>query len=349
MSEQNINAEIVCKHCGSEGVVKFGTYKGVQRYYCKICKRKFKADNTTFHMKTPANQVASALNMYYEGMSIKAIRRQLQQDYDITPSTATIFEWIIKFTNEAVNDVKDYYPKVGDTWVADETFVRVDKAKTNVENPYSKSRKAKWVVFWDIIDADTRYLLASHIATTRGIKDAQALMEKASKRAGKLPKVVVTDKLKAYIDGIELTFGSDTQHKQGAPFEVENNTNLIERFHGTLKARTKVMRALKNRDTLEKFADGWLVHYNYLRPHLSLNDRTPAKVARIDYPYENWSDIIQRRKPTVKPIKRLPKERTIRPRKQLRITPKMPRISPRVKDLGAGVVQEGRRRHIRLY
>ena len=38
------NQPIVCKNCGSEGVVKYGTYKGIQRYYCKACKRKFKAD-----------------------------------------------------------------------------------------------------------------------------------------------------------------------------------------------------------------------------------------------------------------------------------------------------------------
>ena len=33
-----------CKYCGSKSVVKFGTYKGVQRYYCKHCKRSFMSD-----------------------------------------------------------------------------------------------------------------------------------------------------------------------------------------------------------------------------------------------------------------------------------------------------------------
>ena len=106
------------------------------------------------------------------------------------------------------------------------------------------------MIFWDVIDAKTRFLLATHITTTRGTKDARTLMEKAAKCAGKAPKIVVTDKLAAYLDGIELAFGADTSHRQGGPFEIQSNTNLIERFHGTLKARTKVMRALKNRDTL---------------------------------------------------------------------------------------------------
>jgi transposase-like protein len=42
--------KIKCKYYGSEGVVKYGTYKGVRRYFCKACKRKFKGDNALFQM-----------------------------------------------------------------------------------------------------------------------------------------------------------------------------------------------------------------------------------------------------------------------------------------------------------
>lgn len=40
----NIENPKVCKYCGSPNVVKFGTFEGVQRYWCKNCERKF-ADN----------------------------------------------------------------------------------------------------------------------------------------------------------------------------------------------------------------------------------------------------------------------------------------------------------------
>ncbi|MDD5093134.1 MAG: hypothetical protein PHV74_01980 [Dehalococcoidia bacterium] len=89
--------KITCPHCGSSAVTKYGHYKGVPRHWCKVCNRKFKDDGTRFHMKkTPANEVASALSMYYEGMSQNAIRRQLQQDYGDYPSDATVYEWIVK-------------------------------------------------------------------------------------------------------------------------------------------------------------------------------------------------------------------------------------------------------------
>jgi len=312
--------ELTCKHCGSEGVVKFGTYKGAQRYWCKICSRKFKADDTLFHMKTPANQVSSALNMYYEGMSIKAIRRNLQQEFGNMPSTATIYEWILKYTQYATDSIQGYKPKeIGDIWIADETVLEIDGQNV-------------WL--WDIIDDKTRYLLATRISQSRATRDAQMLIDRAIKTAGKEPKTVITDKLASYLD---VRYGKDTEHIQSRPFALEDNTQKIERFHGTLKQRTKVMRGLKNIETAHDFVNGWLVHYNYLRPHDALNDKTPAEVAGIEFPYKNWADIT-RHKPS-KPITvshvergtmRLQETHIGRRKKRIRIkTPPPPQITPK--------------------
>ncbi|MBI2852627.1 MAG: transposase [Chloroflexi bacterium] len=90
--------------------------------------------------------------------------------------------------------------------------------------------------------------------------------------------MVITDKLAAYIDGIEMAYGADAEHRQGLPFNVQNNTSLIERFHNSLKERTKVMRDLRDRESLKRFTDGWLVHYNFLRPHLGLGLRPPLSI-----------------------------------------------------------------------
>ncbi|MCX5994543.1 MAG: DDE-type integrase/transposase/recombinase, partial [Chloroflexi bacterium] len=155
-----------------------------------------------------------------------------------------------------------------------------------------KIDEGKDVWFWDIIDDDTRFLLASHMSVTRGTKDAEALMQKAYERAQKVPRIVYTDKLAAYLDGIELTFGADTKHRQGSPFDVGSSNNLIERFHGTIKARTKVMRGLHNKQTAQLFMDGWLIHYNFFRPHESLKNKTPAEVAKADFPYKSWKDVV---------------------------------------------------------
>jgi putative transposase len=282
-----------CKYCHSAHVIKYGLVKGIQRYFCRDCNRKFVSGDTIPKMQNTTTTIADALNMYYEGMSLNDIRRNLIQQDKNYISKISAYNWVDRFTDLAIKEAKEYHPHVGDIWVADETYVRVDKNPEYVKNPYTKSRKAKWVIFWDIIDAKTRFLLASHITSTRTTQDAKVLMEKAAKMAGKTPRIVVTDKLRAYLDGIEMAFGSDTKHRRSAPFEIGNDNNLIERFHGTLKERTKVMRALRNKDTLKKFADGWLVYYNFFRPHMSLHDKTPAQAAGINFPYHNWKELIE--------------------------------------------------------
>ncbi len=101
-----------------------------------------------------------------------------------------------------------------------------------------------------------------------------------------------------------MNYGKDAEHIQGSPFSVlgsGESTSEIERFHGTLKARTKVMRGLKNIETAHEFTQGWLAHYNFLRPHEALSDKTPAEVAGVSYPYKNWQDIIRKHEPS-KPV-----------------------------------------------
>ncbi|MCX6643556.1 MAG: IS6 family transposase [Candidatus Bathyarchaeota archaeon] len=265
-----------CKFCNSANIIKYGKFRGIQRYWCNDCKRKFADNDALPSMKTSAFQVGAALNMYYEGMSLNAIRRHLEQTHHNYPSDSTVYEWVDRFTKEAISEAKDCKPNVGDVWVADETVLKIDGKNT-------------W--FWDIIDSKTRFLLASVVSTNRGIREAKALMEKAQARAGKTPKIVLTDKLAAYVDGIEQAFGADSKHIQSKPFALQNSTNLIERFHGTLKDRTKVMRGLKEIETAKLFTDGWLVHYNFFRPHETLG-KTPAEAAGIKFNFRNWQDVV---------------------------------------------------------
>jgi hypothetical protein len=52
---QIVKVELVtCKNCGSGNVIKKGSYKGVPRYFCHNCERKFKGDDAVFHGKVDA-------------------------------------------------------------------------------------------------------------------------------------------------------------------------------------------------------------------------------------------------------------------------------------------------------
>jgi len=74
----------------------------------------------------------------------------------------------------------------------------------------------------------------------------------------------------------------------------------MERYHGTLKERTKVkvMRAVKNKDTA--ILDGQRIYYNHIRPHQGLNGKTPAQAAglELDLGVNKWESLIKKAQAT---------------------------------------------------
>jgi putative transposase len=312
-----ITKQVTCKYCGSEAIVKYGSYKGIPRYYCKICRRKFKADNNPFNMRVPIEYISSALNMYYTGSSIDDIRDHFKQESGYYPSKHVIYNWIEKYTELARNQFQDAKPKVGGEWQVDETVLRLDK------------KKKIW--YFDCIDTHTKYLLASRASYSRTTKDAQLLIDRAIKTAGKNPRTIVTDRLPSYLD---VRYGKDTEHRQGSPFrfkETGESTAQIERFHGTIKDRTKVMRAFRNFETMLQFMDGYLIYYNFFRPHEAFKSgKTPAEFAGIDYKIKNWRDLVKipvsKRATSTKTISRITT-------KSPKITQPTPRISEKVGKL----------------
>lgn len=270
---------IKCPRCGSLETMKYGIRNGIQEYLCSKCKRKFTARDLPFGMRTPVDQIGASLSMYYTGSSLSDIAQHLKTTYDNPVDRSTVYHWLIRFTQEAIAVFEPLKPKVSDVWVADETTIKFND-------------KLYWI--WDIIDRDSRFLLATLLSPNRGTVQARKLMELASERAGKVPKTVITDKLRAYLDGIELAFGADTKHIQSSPFGGVDSTNIIERFQATIKERTKVLWGFKTVKTAGLILSGFWIHYNFFRPHISLQNRTPAEVAGIEVPVKNWTELVRK-------------------------------------------------------
>jgi len=57
------------------------------------------------------------------------------------------------------------------------------------------------------------------------------------------------------------------------------------------------MRGLRTAETAKRFLDGWMTYYNYMKPHESLDSKTPAEAAKCDYPFCDWADITRMVKP----------------------------------------------------
>jgi putative transposase len=232
-------------------------------------------------MKTPARLIASALGMYYGGMSLDGIEQQFRQDHDMEMSESNYWNWVTRFTKEAMRKARSFKPTVGDYWIADETYMKL---------------KHKNVYFWDIIDSDSKFLLATHVSTSRSAKDAKALMDKARSVAGKTPKSVTTDKLKSYIMGVEDAYGADTRHRAGGPFEFKDtghSTAEIERLHKTLEQRTEVFQKYKSIEDIRLLTGGWLINYNFMKQNEGCGNIPPAQAMSKIVPFKDWNDIVR--------------------------------------------------------
>ena len=233
-------------------------------------------------MKTESRVIATAIDLYYEGLSVRKVANQLKKIFDVQSSQVSVWNWIMKYSKFVTDFVETLKPQLIGIYKVDETAIK------------TKGLDA-W--FWEIIDQDTKFLVASHLSRSRPIKEAIALFEKSMKVAKKKPLAIYVDGLPAYIKAYNKVFR--TLRKDDRPefirrvgLRAANSNNTVERLHGTLKDRIKPMRGLKGIETVRTLLEGWVIHYNYVRKHQSLKGKTPAQASGLDVE-NDWHTLIK--------------------------------------------------------
>lgn len=100
----------------------------------------------------------------------------------------------------------------------------------------------------------------------------------------------VSDKFGNYKTAWSILFSRVTKLTFGVPiacrkYGLEHNNNPIERYNGGIKSRTKIMRGgFRSAEGAEAFLNMKRVIHNFVNPHYSLNEETPAEAAEIRFP-----------------------------------------------------------------
>lgn len=282
---------ISCKHCGSTTIVRNGkreTRMGIKiRYLCKTCRKSFVTEESGFsNMKFDAKTVTLCLDLYFKGTSLRKIQEHLKHFHDLELHWTTINKWIKKYTAIINEYVKTLEPSLGHTWNADEMMV-----KSNGQH----------VWLWNVMDKDTRFLLSSLITKRRSIIEARKVFRGAKEQAKARPGVMITDGLWSYKGAFTKEFYTlrgkrpILVHNAGVGKSVMNN-NRVERLHGTIREREKVMRGMQNDETAQILMDGFKNYYNFIRPHQALNGYTPAEMAglNLDLGENKWLGLIKK-------------------------------------------------------
>lgn len=275
MKEITVN----CPHCESPDVIKKGKRNGYQRYLCKDCNRKFDDTGRAFGKWIQAERIGAAIDMYLSGMSYQQIAGLIARNYDRPGlSKATVYRWVKEYGDSAVGALSATFPETSGHWVADEMVLKV-------------GGRRMWN--WNVMDRETRYILASHLSPYRDEQEAVAVFEKALEANGGVePITITTDGLGSYGAAIGLMF-PDTQHIVSEGIYKESNNNLSERLQKTFRSRTKTMDGLYGRDTGQRYLDRWVLGYNHFREHGALGGSVPARAADVPVELEEWTVLVR--------------------------------------------------------
>ena len=276
---------VVCSRCQSGDVIANGKRHNksgtITRYLCKACGFRFTGKDGFQRRRSEPEKIALALDLYFRGMSLRQIAEHFNQVYRLKLSHMTIYNWIAHYSKLAADWMDSQNAKVGEKWHVDETVVNV-----NGEHRY----------LWNVMDSETRMLLATHLSRTRSIPETRMPLRKAKDMTETRPKLVFTDGMHAYGPAIRKEFGHHARkgdgmigqgsgvwfnpHRVVPSIRAERSNNRIERLHGTEKSRTKVMRAFDQDHGAAMLMDGWRVHYDMIRTHQAIG-KTPAEAAGI--------------------------------------------------------------------
>lgn len=272
---------IPCDRCGSIRTIRYGQSSGKQVFKCKDCLHKFTEPSLLKKAKFSPELVTLTLDLYFSGLSLRKIARNLSDHFRIDINYSTIYTWIQKYIPIITEYVNSLAPQLSTTWHADEVFIRTRDGDV-MQHGYSMG------FLWNIMDRETRYLIASKLTEKRDVHAAIAAFQEAARNAhGITPEKVHADSLRHYHSGVKV-FPNAERVQSGIRKKTANN-NRIERLNGTVRERTKVLRGLKTVET--PIIDGQRIQYNFVKPHIALEGKTPGEVAGLDV--KGWKELLE--------------------------------------------------------
>ena len=163
-------------------------------------------------------------------------------------------------------------PRVSDMWRTDEMYCDI--------------RGREQYAFW-MIDDLTRYVLALQTAERKGTSDVKPLFEHAAALASMdAPAILVSDGAANFHRAWHDLYRAKNFMQRPAfhiqavhATDADYNNNLMERFNGWIRARTRAARGLERIDSA--MLRGLRVFHNFIRPHGGLGMITPAQAAGI--------------------------------------------------------------------
>ena len=272
--------EIICEKCDGKNIKKDGVRKTknrgkVQRYKCLDCSHRFSINDGFWKMKNHEDKITSCMNMYYAGMSLRKIQEHLQMFAPKNSHYSTIYRWIVKYAN-----------MIGT--LTDNIQIKSGKELMSDEMEYHRLGEQNWFV--DVMDTETRFVVASDYMKSRTIENLTKVLKKGKLATGEQVKIITTDGLQGYERVLKKSFGLKTHWNHKSPIihnvviaSERGFNHKIERLHNTIRDRTKIMRGFHGSlESARAIMKGMEIYYNFVRKHQGIEGKTPSEEAILE-------------------------------------------------------------------
>jgi transposase-like protein len=211
-------------------------------------------------MKFKSKHIVTALDLYNKGVSLRKLQQHFEIIHGVKVSHVTILKWLWKYNKIINENVSKFNLKNVKNWVVDDMVIK-------------GHRKYYW--YFNVIDKESRFLVCSTLGMFRDGEEASKLFSKGKSKSG-VPDTITSDKLSSYLQAYRENFYKMCEFHRLKSFGGNFNTQLIERYNGTVRERTKVMRSFKSYESAKNLLKGFENYYNFIREHKFLG-MTPAE------------------------------------------------------------------------
>jgi putative transposase len=189
----------------------------------------------------PAEIISHCVWLYHRfPLSLREVE-ELMLARGVVVSHETIRQWSVKFGAAYAAGLRRRRPQAGDKWHLDEVFIKV-----NGQRQY----------LWRAVDQDGN-VLDILVQSRRNAKAAKRFLAKLMKKQRRVPRVLVTDKLRSYA-AAHRNLMSSTEHRQSKYLN-----NRAENSHQPTRQRERAMKGFRSSGRAQQF----LACFSLISPH----------------------------------------------------------------------------------
>ena len=215
----------------------------------------------------PAAVIAHAVWLYFRfPLSLRMVEEMLAER-GIVVSHETIRRWGLKFGRTYAAEIRRRQSAAGDKWHLDEVVVLI-------------GGKKHWL--WRAVDQDG-VVLDILVQSRRDARAASRLLRKLMKRQRRVPRVMITDKLRSY-GAAARTIMPGAEHRQH-----KGLNNRAENSHQPTRRRERIMKRFKSPGQAQRFLATHDQVANLFRTPATANADDRRKTRR--QAHKVWADV----------------------------------------------------------